>query len=192
MDDKATLHRYLNRCRDALLWKLEGLSEADARLPRTPTGTNLAGIVKHCSNVEIGYFGLCFGREWPEPDDPCYVAEERYADEPQADWYLGEHETVADLVDFHHRARTFCDQTIDELPLDAPGVVPWWSDGEVTLHQIMVHVHDDLARHAGQADILREQIDGSAGLVASTTNLPDGIDWPAYVARLTGLAESRD
>jgi hypothetical protein len=52
-----------------------------------------------------------------------------------------------------------------------------------------VHVIDDLARHVGQADILREEIDGAAGLRAGASNLPDQQDWPAYVARLTELAE---
>ena len=56
-DPKAALLRYLQDARDALLWKLEGLGERDLRLPRTPTGTNLLGIVRHVANVEIGYFG---------------------------------------------------------------------------------------------------------------------------------------
>ncbi len=46
-DPKAVLHRYLQTARDALLWKLDGLSEYDARRPLTPTGTNLLGVVKH-------------------------------------------------------------------------------------------------------------------------------------------------
>jgi hypothetical protein len=47
-EPKATLKLYLQQAR---LWKLDGLSERDPRMPRTPTGTNLAGIVKHCANV---------------------------------------------------------------------------------------------------------------------------------------------
>ncbi len=52
----------------------------------------------------------------------------------------------------------------------------------------MVHVLVDLTRHVGHADILREEIDGAAGVRAQGTNLPE-LDWPAYVARLTRLAE---
>jgi hypothetical protein len=57
---------------------------------------------------------------------------------------------------------------------------------------MLVRVVDDLARHAGQADILRESIDGAAGLNPTHLNLPDKtrIDWPAYVARLTQIARS--
>jgi uncharacterized damage-inducible protein DinB len=192
-EPKATLKRYLQASRDALLWKLDGLSERDLRMPRTPTGTNLAGIVKHCANVEVGYFGSTFGRAWPDPADPCYVALEVYDDDPQADWYLRAEDSVADLVDFYRRVWAFADATIDELPLDAVGSPPWWPAGsEVTLHHMLVRVVDDLARHAGQADVLRESIDGSAGLNRTNSSLPDDeqIDWRAYVAKLDSIARS--
>jgi hypothetical protein len=71
-DLKADLRRYLQVAREAVVWKLEGLSEYDARRPMTPTGTNLLGLVKHLANVEVGYFGDTFGRPfdgplpWPE------------------------------------------------------------------------------------------------------------------------------
>ncbi len=42
-DMKTTLQRYLDLAWDALLWKLEGVDEYDARRPLTPTGTNLLG-----------------------------------------------------------------------------------------------------------------------------------------------------
>ena len=65
-DPKADLHRYLQIGREALLWKLDGLSEYDVRRPLTPTGTNLLGLVKHLASIEVGYFGETFGREFPE------------------------------------------------------------------------------------------------------------------------------
>ena len=46
-DQKAALHHYLQATRDDLIWKLDGLSERQARLPRTATGNNLLGVVKH-------------------------------------------------------------------------------------------------------------------------------------------------
>src|SRR4051794_29175878 len=82
---KAVLHRYLRMSRDDLIWMLEGLSERDARLPRTPTGNSLLGVVKHCLNVEAGYFGPTFGRAFPTPHElvPTALLDE----DPQADWY---------------------------------------------------------------------------------------------------------
>jgi uncharacterized damage-inducible protein DinB len=189
VETKSVLHEYLQSGRDALLWKLEGLGERDLRMPRTPTGTNLIGIVKHMANVELGYFGDTFGREWPTPGER--VSEEAFEVDPQADWYATESETAQGIIDLYRRVWSFADATIDELSLDATGRVPWWpaERNTVTLQRIMVHVLDDLARHAGHADILREQIDGVAGLRAGSSNLPAQEDWPAYVARLTALAE---
>ncbi len=88
LDTKAALQLYLQEARDAILWKLEGLGERDLRLPRTPTGTNLLGIVRHVANVEIDYFGPTFGREWPHPDHPLRVGDEAADADPQADWWV--------------------------------------------------------------------------------------------------------
>jgi hypothetical protein len=66
-DPKADLRRYLQDAREALLWKLDGLSEYDIRRPLVPTGTNLLGLVKHVTGVEMGYFGGTFGRPSAEP-----------------------------------------------------------------------------------------------------------------------------
>ena len=188
-DPKTALHHYLQETRDALIWKLGGLTEREARLPRTPTGNNLLGVVRHCLNVEAGYFGPTFGREFPTPEE--LVSSEEFDEDPQADWYAREDETKDGLIDLYRRVGAFADQTIEQLPLDAPGKVPWWRPGrqDVTLHQIIIHVIYDLARHAGQADIMREQHDGSIGWQPENSNVPDGYDWPAYTAKLTALAD---
>jgi uncharacterized damage-inducible protein DinB len=188
-DPKAALSHYLQSSRDALVWKLDGLGQRELRMPRTPTGTNLIGIVKHMANVEIGYFGDTFGRTWPTPHER--ISEGDYEADPQADWYASDGESCGDVLDLYRRVWTFADATIAELPLDGLGRVPWWGEDRnpVTLERIIVHVIVDLARHTGQADILREQIDGSAGLRAGVSNLPEDQDWPSYVARLTTLAE---
>lgn len=187
--DKDALLRYLRAAREAVLWKTEGLSERDLRLPRTPTGTSLIGIVKHCLNIEAGYFGPTFGRTPPMAAELIPFA--AYETDPQVDWYATEEETAAGLVDLYRRVGEYVDATVEELPLDTLGRVPWWPPdrAEVTLHRIVVHVIEDVSRHAGQADVLREQLDGAIGLNPANSNLPDGYDWPAYVARLTSLAE---
>jgi len=188
-DLKGVLHDYLRKTRDDLIWKLDGLTERAARLPRTPTGNNLLGIVKHCLNIEAGYFGPTFGRDFPSPDE--LVPMDAYDDDPQADWYARDDETKDGLVDLYRRVAAFADETIEQLPLDAPGRVPWWPAGanDVTLHRIIVHVSNDVARHAGHADILRELYDGAIGWHQQRTSLPDSQDWPAYVAKLTDLAD---
>jgi hypothetical protein len=183
------LQHYLQEARSALVWKLDGLSERDARLPRTPTGNNLLGLLKHCLNVEAGYFGPTFGREFPAPKE--LVSMDVYEQDPQADWYAEPEETKDGLIDLYRRVWVFADQTIEQLPLDAPGRVPWWRTGrqDVTLQRIIVHVTCDLARHAGQADIMREQYDNAIGCLPGNTNIPDNYDWLAYTAKLTELAD---
>ena len=189
-DPKTALHHYLQEARDALQWKLDGLGERDLRLPRTPTGTNLLGIVRHVANVEIGYFGPTFGREWPQPDHPLVVTDEDYDADPQADWWVPADIPATEVVDFYRSVCAFSDETIASLPLDARGAVPWWPEErrEVSLARIIVHVVSDTTRHAGHADILREGIDGAAGLLVAATNMPD-VEWPSYTARLTREAD---
>jgi hypothetical protein len=92
-DPKADLHRYSQASRDALLWKLEGLSEYDIRRPLTPTGTNLLGLVKHLAGVELWYFGDAFGRPpqqrpW-SPDDARNNADFWATEEETRDWVTG-------------------------------------------------------------------------------------------------------
>ena len=69
-DQKSDLRQYLQQARDAMLWKLDGLSDYDIRRPVTPTGTNLLGMVKHLAGCEIRHFGGgTFGTPIPDPPD---------------------------------------------------------------------------------------------------------------------------
>lgn len=190
-DPGTMLRHYLQGTREALLGKLEGLGERELRMPRTPTGTSLLGIVKHCANVEIGYFGDSFGRPWPTPDDPGFVPLAAYDEDPQADWWVDVATPAAAITTFYRRVWAFADETLSSLPLATLGHPPWWPDDrrDFTLHRALVHVIDDVARHAGQADILREHVDGAVGWKGGDGNLPGGVDWPAYVARLREVAE---
>ena len=62
LDLKAELLRHLRASRAGLIWKTDSLSELDLRLPRTPTGTSLLGLVKHCAYIQHGYFVDCLGQ----------------------------------------------------------------------------------------------------------------------------------
>lgn len=187
MDDKAILHRYLRTRRSDLLAKLDGLSEYDARRPLTPTGTNLLGLVKHVASVELGYFGEVFGR----PSDLAlpWLADDADQD---ADMWATSDETRQQIIELHRLSAAHSDATIEELPLGAPGEVPWWPEERrhVTLHQILVHMCVETAQHLGHADILRELIDGAAGQRPGDPNLsqrsPAG--WAEHRARIEAAA----
>jgi predicted enzyme related to lactoylglutathione lyase/uncharacterized damage-inducible protein DinB len=186
-DEKADLHRYLQRGRDALLWKLEGLSEHDVRRPLTPTGTNLLGLVKHVAGVEAGYLGEVFGRPFPEPL-PWMEPDA----EPNADMWATPAESRDDVVGLFRRVRAHADATIDALPLDARGEVPWWpaERREPTLRVVLVHLIAEEHRHAGHADLVRELVDGAAGMLPDRDNLApaDAASWAEYRGRVAAAA----
>ena len=73
----------------------------------------------------------------------------------------------------------YTDETITGLDGDASGHVPWWPSPEVTLFKVLVTFLTEINRHAGHADILREQLDGTVGLDAESRRTPDA----AQVAR---------
>ena len=190
-DPKADLHHYLQRAREALLWKLEGLSDYDVRRPMTPTGTNLLGLVKHVASVEAGYFGATFGRPFPEPL-PWYDE----GAEPNDDMWATADESREQIVGMYHRVWAHSDATIDALELDAIGHVPHWPPerSEVTLHRILVHMTTETHRHAGHADIVRELIDGAVGVRRDVDNMAPGDEawWTSYRARLERVAREAD
>lgn len=168
---KAHLQDHLRWVRESLVWKLDGLGEYDVRRPLTATGTNLLGLVKHCAIWDSRYFGEVFGRPFPG-DLPRW-------DDPSAagtDLWATPRERRADVVDLYRRVWRHTDATIDELQLDSLGHVPWWNE-DVPLFNVMLHCLSETSRHAGQADILREGLDGSTGVEPTDSPQPGPNDW---------------
>ncbi|MBB0231614.1 DinB family protein [Streptomyces calidiresistens] len=181
MDPKTYLHLYLQQTRDVLVWKLEGLSEYDARRPLTPTGTNLLGLVKHMTGNEFGYFGAVFDR-------PAEGAE-WLVDRTQSEDFLARpQESRDEVIAEYKRAWAHADATIAALDLDSPGTVPHFPEGmrDVTLQWMLVHMITETCRHAGHADIVRELIDGGAGYHPTVSNLPER--WSGFHDRVETAA----
>ncbi|WP_380168067.1 DinB family protein [Jannaschia sp. R86511] len=185
---EVVLLRYLQAGREAALWKLEGVSEHDARRPLTPTGTNLLGVVKHLAGTEAGYLGSVFGRPFPEPLP--WMSDDA---EPNSDMYAAASESREDVVGLYRRVWAASDVTVAALDLDALGHVPWWPPeaNPVTLHRVLIHLIAETHRHAGHLDILREELDGTAGMRAEAPNLPGGDAewWAAYWRRVSEAAD---
>ena len=181
---KEYLHDNLRWARQSLLSKLDGLSEYDVRRPLTRTGTNLLGLVKHLTLSEARYLGEIFDRPYPEPvpsfDDPGYANHDHM--------WVSEEQSRGEIIDGYQRACRHADATIEALPVDAPGFVPWWPRPDVKLFNVMVHVLTETNRHTGHADILREQLDGAVGDGPGATD--DGVDWEAHRARVERAARA--
>ena len=201
---KEYLHGDLRYVRDTTLWKIEGLGEYDARRPLTPTGTNLLGLIKHLTITEAWYFGEVFGRPFPEPLPWRDDATDERADDTLtalfdhklqlADMWAPEDESRVEIVDRYRRMCAHSDATIAALDIDAPGRVPWWPRPDVKLFNIMVHVLTETNRHAGHADILREQLDGAVGAEAGSAALHgrDATFWDNHRAKIERAAKAAD
>jgi hypothetical protein len=152
-EEKESLRASLDRHRDVVLWKIEGLDDATLRRPMTPSGTSLLGLVKHLGAVEYGWFCETFDRPTePLPFDP---------DDPDADLRVRPEETTDEVVAFYRRARAAADAVIDELDVDDVGTA--WFGETVSLRWVLIHMIEEVARHAGHLDILRELVDGLTG-----------------------------
>jgi uncharacterized damage-inducible protein DinB len=151
--EKESLHRSMDRLREAVLWKVEGLDDEQLRRVMTPSGTHLLGLVKHLAAVEYAWFCQTFGRETePLPFDD---------DDEDADLRVEPQESTGEILAFYARARAAADRAITELDLDDTGTA--WSGDRVTLRWVLIHMIEETARHAGHMDIIRELVDGATG-----------------------------
>lgn len=164
------LREYLNDAREAVIFKAAKLSEELARRPMTPTGTHILGVVHHLAVTEYGYFGLCLNRNV----DNEYISKLLEIDDPQADFLPPAEFSVAQIIDLYRQSISFAETGFDQLELESPAEVPWWNKHRrTTLERLMVHMIAETSRHAGHLDIVRELLDGLAGLRPEAMNLPD-------------------
>jgi uncharacterized damage-inducible protein DinB len=181
-DEKDLLRTHLRLVQQALLWKLEGLSDEDLRRPMTKTSSNLIGIVKHLTGVTYGYLVSAFGRE--RETFPWEFDEELFF---SADMWATPEESVEEIIAAYRRACDAAAETIDELDLDATGT--HHTGLTVSLRWMIFNVLMDTTRHTGHADVVREMIDGSIGMGPIFTSSPPADDeefWRMYRARMTG------
>jgi uncharacterized damage-inducible protein DinB len=152
-DEREVLQVALDRHRDVVLWKLQGLDDEQLRRVLTPSGTSLLGLVKHLAAVEYAWFCETFGRD---TDALPFVD-----DDPDADLRVEAEESTADIIAFYGRARAAADKVISEVELEETGTA-WFGD-PVSMRWVLVHMLEETARHAGHMDIVRELIDGATG-----------------------------
>jgi uncharacterized damage-inducible protein DinB len=156
--EKEILYVALDRHRDVVLWKLDGLDDEQLRRAMTPSGTTMLGLLKHLAAVEYGWFCEAFGRE-TEPKIAALDAV--ITTDPDADWRVEPDESTADILGFYARARAAADLAIEQIDLDTTGTS--WTGRTVSMRWVLVHMLEEVARHAGHLDIMRELIDGAAG-----------------------------
>src|SRR4051812_44584469 len=148
----ADLKRYLQESRESLVNSLDGLTEYDVRRPITPSATNLLGLIKHVAGIEFGYLGDCVGR--PAAVQLPWVEDGSIWD--SADMWATAQETRPHLLALYRSAWQHSDESIAQLPLDAPAEVSWWPEARrsTTFGSLLVRVVAETAQHAGHADII--------------------------------------
>jgi Protein of unknown function (DUF664) len=179
------LGHYLQESRDAVVRSLDGLSEYDVRRPLVPSGTNLLGLVKHLTGVELGCLGASVRRPSPvslpwEDDGSVWEGADMWATADQSREYL---------LGLYRRAWEHSDESLASVPLDAPASVAWWPEDRrsTTFGHLVARVVAETAHHAGHCDIVRELIDGRGGRDASRL---DDEGWAAYVGRIQASADT--
>ena len=149
--ERDTALAFLSFARKCLLKKLEGLSEEQLRQRLVVSDTTLLGLVQHATDGERYWFGhvLTGDPQHGDVDFSMVVPEERTASDVVADFWSAVEESDRNLA------------AVESL--DALTAVPVHDDEPRTVRWVVAHMTSELARHAGHADILREQIDEVTG-----------------------------
>jgi uncharacterized damage-inducible protein DinB len=155
--EREVLEAFLDGYREVMKRKVLGLSEQDARRSLVPSLTTMTGLLKHLSAVERGWFQRTLARRSAEEIE----ANSRGDD---ASWQVREDESIADLITEYDQACNESRRIAAGLDLDDSA--PHRRLGQVSLRWVYVHMIEETARHAGHADILREQTDGVTGVDA--------------------------
>jgi hypothetical protein len=152
--ERAGLRRFLDTGREALISKLAGLSEEDARRAATASSLSLLSLVKHSAYWERMWFqGIVEGRVTPEE-----VVEIESGDGDQS-FVLVEQDTIESVVAQYRMQIAASNEIIERFDLDDP--CRWPELADRNLRWVALHMIEETARHAGHADIIRETIDGS-------------------------------
>jgi uncharacterized damage-inducible protein DinB len=147
-DEKQTLLDFLDYLRESVILKVEGIDEELARTPGVPSGTSLMGLVKHLARVEMAWFQIGFaGRDIPVPDDE-----------------LADTDTKEGLIAAYRSAIAASNEIIAGCSdLTTRCVWKMTAPEPMSMRWVLIHMVEETGRHAGHADILREQIDGAVG-----------------------------
>ncbi|WP_344173891.1 DinB family protein [Pilimelia columellifera] len=152
--EREVLEAFIDYFRQVIVSKLAGLSDDDVRRRLVPSRTTLIGLVKHAAAVERGWFHHRLAQRPREQIGANSLGDD-------ASWDVTADEAITDVVAEYAEACTESREIAARFALD--DTVPHHRLGRVSLRWIYVHMIEEMARHAGHADILREQIDGATG-----------------------------
>ena len=177
-DERSNIAGFLFQQQDAFRAVIYGLTDEQAAMTPTPSTMCVGVLVKHAAWVQTGWLEQALAApELPPPAGPeAYAAHE-------ASWTWTEADTVAGVVSYLDEVSARVLGAIRSVDLDTPVPVPgaplFPKDVEAwSVRWVWLHLVEELARHAGHADIIREAVDGATmyELLAAKDDFPE-TDW---------------
>jgi uncharacterized damage-inducible protein DinB len=155
--ERANLLAYLEQQRSGIRLTAFGLTDEQARATPTSSALSVGGLIKHVTATERSWMNDVLQR--PAPDD----AEAQYGDS----FALGPDETLQQILDDNEQCGRETSEIIAGISdlaqaVPVPKDVPWFPKDVESweVRWVILHLIEELARHAGHADILREHLDG--------------------------------
>lgn len=161
-DERGALLGYLEAQRASMRRSVYGLTEEQAWSTPSASQLSLAGLLKHVTHGEAGWLDLARGEEPPDYNDPEVLAQ------AEEDFKQREGETVESLLEFSLRTAEATERFVTELPsldvtLELPSA-PWDVGGARSWRWVLLHLIEEVARHSGHADIIRESLDARSAV----------------------------
>jgi uncharacterized damage-inducible protein DinB len=163
-DERGLLLAYVAQQRDAVRYAAYGLTDEQARATPTAGTLSVGGLVKHCAAMERGWVDTILQHT---SDESFEEAMERYA----TDFALQPDETLADVMADYDEVAKRTEEVVGVIPdldqpVPVPQGVPWYPDDVEawSVRWVLLHLVEEIARHAGHADIVRESLDGATAM----------------------------
>jgi len=174
-DERDGLLKYIAQQRNGIRYAAYGLSEEQIRMTPTDSAICIGGLIKHVTACERGWIDTMLQRAKPQSAEDAAAA---YGE----DWQVNDDDTLASLLaDYEACARETEEAvaSIDDLsmPVPVPRDAPWFpQDVDAwSVRWVLLHLVEEIARHAGHGDIIREHIDGATmyALMAGAEGWPE-------------------
>ena len=154
--ERSGLREFLDYQREALITKVQGLSDTQARQTPTVSQLSLLSILKHSAIWERRWFQVIVAghssvEDWPEAE----------SQEQDSTFRLSDQDTIETIVADYRMQIAASNEILSSFSLDVP--CAWPDMADQNLRFVALHMIEETARHAGHADIIRESIDGARG-----------------------------
>jgi uncharacterized damage-inducible protein DinB len=160
-DERDGLLKYIAQQRDGIRYAAYGLTEEQIRMTPTKSALCIGGLVKHVTACERGWIDVMLQREKPQSVEEAAAA---YG----ADWQVNDDDTLAGLLADYDACARETEEAVAgvadlSMPVPVPRDAPWFpKDVDAwSARWVLLHLVEEIARHAGHADIIREHIDGA-------------------------------